>query len=166
MCIHITLYKTGALSSLGALSAGAQPLDEYNLGTTVTGPAQTDEQAEHGQAAPIESTDQPTEPEAAEEATSPLASPDEPETVNAAHDLGSIATPPEQPTPRLIEDGDDGPVGPDTTLAKATGMPMAHGTSADPMDALLQTLAKQSAYSQPASVVDFDTETGRVTYAL
>lgn len=166
MGIHITLYKTDALPTLGALSAGAQPLDEYDLGITVTSPAQTDEPTEHPQDAPIDTTDQTATPEHAEEAASPPESPDKPETADAANDPDSIATTPEQPTPRHIEDGDDGPIGPDTTLAEATGMPMAHGTSTDPMDALLQTLAEQATYSQAASVVDFDTETGRVTYAL
>lgn len=56
------------------------------------------------------------------------------------------------------------PVGPDMSLAEATGMPMAHGVSANPLDVLMDaTLQNQTQGISPA-VVDANDQTGRVVY--
>lgn len=72
----------------------------------------------------------------------------------------------EDPAPSPTEDRDEGPTGPDTTMAEATGMPVAGGTSADPMDALLQALATYQDTAPVASVIAFDEATGHVVYEL
>lgn len=73
-----------------------------------------------------------------------------------------------EPVPALDEEphDDEGPRGPDATLAEATGMPMAGGPSANPLEALLQVVAKYQDGGATTTVEAYDEATGTVVYAL
>lgn len=69
------------------------------------------------------------------------------------------------PSPNSDAFGEEGPTGPDATLAEATGMPMAGGPSASPLETLLQVVAKYQDRDIAAAVEAYDEATGEVVYA-
>ncbi len=56
------------------------------------------------------------------------------------------------------------PYGPDMTRAEETGVPVANGVSADPMEALLAVVRRQQESGSSVKVVAADPATGRVVY--
>ncbi len=166
-----------------AFSAQAETTEDGGPGVTVTmGVAVTeDDSAEGGLAVDNPANEGPTAAE--EEAPVPEAGPAEPTaTVDdastpVAPDATDVVVTPDVPTapdapsdpdataPDAVETSDGTPCGPDATLALETGVPMAGGESANPMDALLETVARQQVEGSPIEVAYADEDTGQVAYA-
>ena len=161
-----------------AFSAQAETTEDGGPGVTVTmGVAVTeDDSAEGGLAVDNPANEGPTAAE--EETPVPEAGPAEPTatvedaSTPAAPDAQDAATAdtvvpsdPDATAPDAVETSDGTPCGPDATLALETGVPMAGGESANPMDALLETVARQQVEGSPIEVAYADEDTGQVAYA-
>ena len=143
-------------STEGGLAGDAPAAD----GSTTENPA-----AEEETATP---ENVPGEPTATVDDTSTPAAPDARDAAPADTVVPSVPDAPSDPdaaAPDAAETSDGTPCGPDATLALETGVPMAGGESANPMDALLETVARQQVEGSPIEVAYADEDTGQVAYA-
>lgn len=90
--------------------------------------------------------------------------PQDPASPNEATDGDGAASPDGDAPFDETDPVEDGPSGPDATLALATGVPMAQGASAHPLDALLQTVALHQQEGSSVRVVATNADTGSVIY--
>lgn len=153
LCAHMALFTDAGIPAL-LETARAQALSaDDGLGYTVTPPQSDPEEA------PPSTDAAPDTPPAAEAELLDDADPDNPAQPVEEAPAQTPASPPDD-----AQDTFEGPTGPDTTRAEATGMPVSGGVSAEPMDALLEALAKHHGARSAAPVVFADAATGHVAY--
>ncbi len=138
------------------------PEDEENRTSGVTPEEQGTEEQGAAVAAPAIG-EPPAETAAAEESGSFEDNPDLGEAAESAEDPQEGVDPNAYlngPTPRE----EDLPMGPDMSGAVESGMPMEGGVSAEPAEALMQTIEEQAFYGNEAVALQIDGLTGIVEY--